>query len=96
VEVLTGKSMQPTPGMQKTILIGKCMYKAHKKNPAIRELIAVKGCPPQPMELLSALRKAGIEAESIWFEKMDQLPGFFMSRYASRPEFEESHFRVKA
>jgi uncharacterized protein (DUF362 family) len=96
VEVLTGKSMQPTPGMQKTILIGKCMYKAHKKNPAIRELIAVKGCPPEPMELLSALRKAGIEAESSWFEKMDQLPGLFMPRYASRPEFEESHFRVKA
>jgi uncharacterized protein (DUF362 family) len=95
VEVLTGKSMQPTPGMQKTILVGKCMYTAHKKNPAIRELIAVKGCPPQPKELLSALRKAGIEAESSWFEKMDQLPGLFMARYTNRPEFEEGYFHVE-
>ncbi|RLF32062.1 MAG: DUF362 domain-containing protein, partial [Thermoplasmata archaeon] len=26
VEVLTGKVMKPTPGMKKTILLGKCMY----------------------------------------------------------------------
>ena len=95
VEVLAGKSMQPTPGMQKTILVGKCMYTAHKKNPAIRELIAVKGCPPEPMELLSALRQAGIEAESSWFEKMDQLPGLFMARYTNRPEFQEGYFHVE-
>jgi Ni,Fe-hydrogenase III small subunit len=95
VEVLTGKSMQPTPGMQKTILIGKCMYKAHKESPAIRELIAVKGCPPQPRDLLNALRRAGIAADAGLFEKMDELPGLFMSRYAGRPEFEEGHFRIQ-
>jgi uncharacterized protein (DUF362 family) len=94
VEVLTGKSMQPTPGMRATILVGKCMYRAHKDHPAIRELIAVKGCPPKPKDLLSALRRAGIEADSGWFEKMDQLPGLFMARYADRPEFEEGHFRA--
>lgn len=95
VEVLTGKFMQPTPGMQKTILIGKCMYKAHKGNPVIRELIAVKGCPPDPQDLVSALRRAGVAAESTWFEHMDQLPGRFMARYVGRPEFEEGHFRAQ-
>ncbi len=94
VEVLTGKTMQPTPGMRKTILVGKCMYRAHKDHPAIREMIAVKGCPPEPKDLLSALRKAGIEADPGWFEKMDQLPGLFMARFADRPEFEEAHFRA--
>jgi uncharacterized protein (DUF362 family) len=94
VEVLTGKAMQPTPGMRKTILVGKCMYRAHKDHPAIRELIAVKGCPPKPKDLLGALRQAGIEADPAWFEKMDQLPGLFMARYAGRPEFEEGHFRA--
>jgi uncharacterized protein (DUF362 family) len=93
VEVLTGKSMQPTPGMQKTILVGKCIYNAHKDNPAIREMIAVKGCPPDPQDLLRALRRAGIAVDSSWFERMDQLPGRFMARYAGRPEFEEGHFR---
>ena len=41
-----------------------------------------------------AMKKAGIEADSGWFEKMDQLPGLFMARYADRPEFEEGHFRA--
>jgi uncharacterized protein (DUF362 family) len=95
VEILTGKHMRPTPGMAKTILIGKCMYKAHKDNPDIRERIAVKGCPPQPAELVGALRRAGIEADAGLFEKMDQLPGLFMGRYAGRPEFEEGHFRAE-
>ena len=96
VEVLTGKTMQPTPGMRKTILVGKCMYRAHKDHPAIREMIAVKGCPPEPKDLLGALRKAGIEADPGWFEKMDQLPGLFMARYADRPEFEERHFQASS
>ena len=46
VEVLTGKRMQPSPGAKKTILLGKCMYQAHKDNPDIAEMIPVKGCPP--------------------------------------------------
>jgi len=96
VEVLTGKTMQPTPGMRKTILVGQCMYRAHKDHPAIREMIAVKGCPPEPKDLLSALRKAGIEADPGWFEKMNELPGLFMARYADRPEFEERHFQASS
>lgn len=95
VEVLTGKSMQPTPGMEKTILIGQCMVKAHRGNPAIKEGISVKGCPPRPQELLRALQRAGIEAEPGFFEQLDRLPGLFMGRYADRPEFEEGHFRVQ-
>lgn len=96
VEVLTGKSMQPTPGMEKTILIGQCMVKAQRGNPAIREAITVKGCPPKPEDLLNALRRAGIEADAAFFEQLDRLPGFFMGRYAGRPEFEEGHFQVQA
>ncbi|MGD9080890.1 MAG: DUF362 domain-containing protein [Desulfobacterales bacterium] len=95
IEILTGKSMRPTPGMKKTILLGKCMYQAHKLNPDIKELIAVKGCPPSPNSMLKALRKAGIDADPGLFENMDQLSGFFLSRYKDRPEFDESFFRVE-
>ena len=95
IEILTGKSMQPTPGMKKTILLGKCMYQAHKDNPDIRKRIAVKGCPPSPSSMLKALHKAGIDADPGLFENMDQLPGFFLSRYKDRPEFDESFFQVK-
>lgn len=96
VEILTGKSMKPTPGMKKTILLGKCMYKLNKDNPDIREEISVKGCPPKTSDIVKALHKAGIEVDSGLFENIDLLPGFFMSRYEGRPEFDESLFRVGA
>jgi len=96
IEILTGKSMQPTPGMKKTILLGKCMYQAHRDNSDIRQPIAVKGCPPSPNSMLKALHKAGIDADAGLFENIDQLPGFFLSRYKDRPEFDESFFQVSA
>lgn len=94
VEILTGKSMQPTPGMKKTILLGRCMYQAHKDNPDIQELIAVKGCPPKPEDMLKALQQAGIQADPALFENIDRLPGFFLSRYEGKPEFDESFFQA--
>jgi uncharacterized protein (DUF362 family) len=94
VEVLTGKVMKPTPGMKKTILLGKCIYQANKDNPDIQEMIAIKGCPPKPKSAVKALHQAGIEADPFLFENMDKIPGYFMSRYEGRPEFEETFFQV--
>ncbi len=94
IEVLTGKKMAPTPGMKKTILVGKCIYQAHKDNPDIREMIAVKGCPPQPDSIYKALKQAGFDVNPDLFANVDQLPGFFMNRYAGNPEFDESFFQV--
>ena len=94
VEFLTGKAMKPTPGMKKTILLGKCIYQAHKDNPDIQEMIAIKGCPPKPKSIVKALHQAGIEADPFLFENMDRLPGYFMSRYEGKPEFEETFFQV--
>ncbi len=95
VEVLTGKRMDPTPGMHNTILLGKCMYRKHKDNPDIKRMIAVKGCPPRPSDIVKALHQAGIAADPGLFDNIDQLPGFFMARYQNRPEFEERFFRVE-
>lgn len=94
VEVLTGKVMQPRPEAKKTILLGKCMYQAHKDNPDIKEMIAVKGCPPQPEQILKALHQAGIMADPALFENMDRMPGLYMKRYKGKPEFDESLFEV--
>ena len=95
VEILTGKAMQPTPGMKKTILLGKCIYQAHKDNSDIQEKISIKGCPPSPKSMLKALHQAGIDADPSLFEHWDQLPGLFMSRYEGKPEFDETFFQVK-
>ena len=95
VEILTGKSMQPTPGKKKTILMGKCIYQAHKDNPDIQEAIPIKGCPPKPEDMLKALHKAGIEADPALFENIDHMPGFYMGRYRDKPEYDEGFFQVK-
>jgi uncharacterized protein (DUF362 family) len=95
IEVLTGKQMLPTPGMKKTILLGKCMSKLHKDNPDIIEEIPVKGCPPDPKDIIKALHQAGIDADPGLFDQVDMLPGFFMARYQDKPEFDESFFQVK-
>jgi len=94
VEVLTGKSIKPTPGMNKTILLGQCIYQANKDNPDIQEMIAVKGCPPGGDEIVNALQRAGIEADPTMFANVDLLPGYFLPRYAGKPEYDESFHRI--
>jgi uncharacterized protein (DUF362 family) len=94
VEVLTGKSMQATPGKKKTILLGKCIYQANKDNPHIKEMIAVKGCPPSTKEIIAAFHKVGIALDPALFDALDRVPGFFMKKYEGRAEFEESFFRI--
>jgi len=94
VEILTGKRMEPTPGMHKTILLGQCIYRKHRDNPAIEEMIPVKGCPPDPEDILKALRQAGISADEAIFTKADLRPGKLMRRYRDDPAFEEALFQV--
>jgi uncharacterized protein (DUF362 family) len=94
VEILTGKAMKPTPGMKKTILLGKCMVQANRENPDILEMIPVKGCPPSQKELIGALHQAGIEVDISFIENLERAPGFYLKRYAGKPEFEEAFFSV--
>lgn len=94
VEILTGKTMRPTPGNKKTILLGKCIYQANKDHPDIQEMIPVKGCPPSPTSIVKALQQAGIGVRPGHLEGMDTYPGMYMKRYEGNPEFEESFFAV--
>lgn len=95
VEVLTGKIMEPSKGKNKTILLGRCMYLKNRNHPNIKEMIAVKGCPPEPMEVVKAFHKAGIELNPAIFENMEKAPAFFMKRYEGKPEFDEAFFRIQ-
>ena len=94
VEVLTGKKMEPTPGMNKTVLLGQCMYKLHRDNPEIKEMFPVKGCPPDPMETVEAMHKTGVNVNPDIFKNLDKAPGFFLGRYKNKPEFDESFFAI--
>ncbi len=94
IEVLTGKSMKPTPGMNKTILLGQCQYNLNKDHPDIKEMIPIKGCPPSREALKDALKQAGIRVPSSFFKNFDKVPAFLMEKYKGKPEFEESFFQV--
>ncbi len=94
IEILTGKAMQPTKGKKKTILVGKCMVKAHKDNPDINEMIPVKGCPSKLENIKEALEKAGVNADPSIFDNAHLHAGGFMRYYKDKPEFEESFFQV--
>jgi len=94
IEVLTGKLMEPTPGMNKTILVGQCMWKKNKGNPDIKELIPIKGCPPSREAMKEALEQAGIEAPDFFYNNLDQGPALFMKKYRGNPEFEENFFQI--
>ena len=95
IEVLTGKAMEPAPGMKATVLLGQCMYKKNKDHPDIQKMIAIKGCPPDPKNAVKALHEAGIEVDPNLFEQAESLPGFFMAKYQDRPEFDKAFFRVE-
>ncbi len=94
IEVLTGKAMEPSKGMTATLLIGQCMYNKNKDHPDVQKMFAAKGCPPDPQEIVDSLNDAGIAVDPALFSQVDQLPGFFMSRYEGNPDFEESFFQV--
>ncbi|MFX0072162.1 MAG: DUF362 domain-containing protein [Candidatus Hermodarchaeota archaeon] len=95
VEVLVGKSLEPTEGMNKTILVGQCQYSKNKDHPNIKELIPIKGCPPAADQVQDALKQAGINVPNYFFKNLDSGPLLFLQRYKDKPEFEESFFRIK-
>ena len=94
VEVLTGKTMKPTPG-KKTILLGRCLYQANKDHPNIDDMIAIKSCPPSPDAVIKALHEAGIDVNPTILQNLDKVPAFAMKRFEDKPEFEESFFKIE-
>lgn len=94
IEVLTGKVMKPTPGMNKTILVGQCIYNVNKDDPNINDMIAIKGCPPSIEDVQTALKQAGIKVPSYLFKNLDKAPLLFLGKYQNKPEFEESFYQI--
>ena len=55
--------------MHLTILLGKCMYQAHKENPDINAMIAVKGCPPNNALVVKAIIGDRAEVKRMYAEE---------------------------
>ena len=95
VEFLNGKLQEPTPGMNKTVLFGKCQYNKHKDHPDIKEMIPIRGCPPSIEDVRSAFSLIGIELPSGLIKNINKMAGVFMGKYKGKPEFDESFFQIK-
>jgi hypothetical protein len=95
VEFLNGKLQEPTPGMNKTILIGQCQVNKNKNHPDIKEVIPIKGCPPSMEDVRHAFSQIGIELPGGMLDNTNKAgAGFLMAKYKGRPEFEESFFQI--
>ncbi|MEW5914486.1 MAG: DUF362 domain-containing protein, partial [Thermodesulfobacteriota bacterium] len=67
---------------------------ANKDHPDIKEMLAIKGCPPKAEQVVEALQAAGIEIDRRLLDNLDSLPGFLMGRYQGKAEFDPALFQV--
>lgn len=94
VEVLTGKNMKPEPG-KRTILLGQCMVNENKDYKDAVELVKVRGCPPRVTEVITGFQSVGIDVNPDILNNIEKAWGFFMARYAKKPEFSESFYSLE-
>jgi uncharacterized protein (DUF362 family) len=97
IEFLTGKIMEPSSGMNKTILVGQCQYKKNKDHPNINELVPIRGCPPSMEDIKNAFETCGIKVNPLMFQGGSSDAGgvIFLQKYKGKPEFEESFYKLK-
>lgn len=92
VEILNGKKMLARPGYDKTVLLGNCMIKANKDNPNIAETVKVKGCPPVPEDVVSALLSVGLNVKMTAYESymMQQ-----SKKYDGKEGYDKAFFQTR-
>lgn len=71
------------------------MVQAHKENPRIKEMFAVKGCPPRMKDIADALQLAGIPIERAFLEDPTRFPAMLLSRFQGNDEFDEAFYRIE-
>jgi uncharacterized protein (DUF362 family) len=89
IEILTGKRMKPSGRANRTMLLGNCMIKENRKDPAVKEGILVKGCPPSVEAVFEALGQCGVKVRE------DIYAGFrktLVDRYKGKEEFDETFY----
>ena len=97
IEFLTGKIMEPSSGMNKTILVGQCQYNKNKDHPNINELVPIRGCPPSMEDIKNAFETCGIKVNPLIFQGGGEDVGgaIFLQKYKGKSEFEESFYKSK-
>jgi uncharacterized protein (DUF362 family) len=96
IEILTGKIRRPSPGYQKTVLLGQCMCRFNHDHPNIQVEIPIKGCPPTLKNIIHGLCQAGIEVKGGLLDGLEKGTGPSTSRYEGHPEFSENFFQLSS
>ena len=92
IEILTGKAMKPSGKAKKTFLLGNCMIKLNRRDPAVTEAVPAKGCPPSLEEVFSALGRCGIPVDP---ETYRIFRNSLADKYKGKEEFDESLFYIQ-
>jgi len=91
IEILTGKKMKPSGTANRTMLLGNCMIRENRKDPAVKEAIFVKGCPPSLESVFEALGRCGIKAREDIYAGFRQT---LVDRYKGKEGFDESFYHL--
>jgi uncharacterized protein (DUF362 family) len=94
IEILYGKIQKPSGKNKNTLLLGQCQVKLNDNNPMINHCVKVNGCPPNKDEFFKAYKTLGIQLPDNPIEWMESVPGLFMGKYAGKPEFEETFYKI--
>ncbi len=68
--------------------------KLNGNNPMINHCVKINGCPPNKEDLIRAYKAVGIKLPDNPLEWMKTVPGFFMEKYAGKPEFDETFYKI--
>jgi uncharacterized protein (DUF362 family) len=89
IEVLSGKTMKPSPGFNRTILFGNCMIKKNRHDPNIKEAVYMKGCPVHLEEIIATLENMGIKPDLGFYSRFRES---LAQRYEGNPNFDRGHY----
>jgi uncharacterized protein (DUF362 family) len=93
IEILTGKRMKPSGRANRSILLGNCMIKENRKDPAVKDSIFVKGCPPSVESVFEALVRCGVQAREDIYAVFRRT---LVDRYKGKEGFDESFYYIGA
>ena len=93
IEILTGKKMKPSGKANRTMLLGNCMIRENRKDPAVKDALFVKGCPPSVESVFEALGRCGVKAREDIYAGFRQT---LVDRYKGKEGFDESFYTMAA
>ncbi|HUW65537.1 MAG TPA: DUF362 domain-containing protein [Spirochaetia bacterium] len=92
VELVSGKKQLAREGFEKTVLFGRCACELNRDNPAVKEAILLKGCPPSLKSMVEGLAKDGIQCV---YDEYVKYRHHLFDRYKDKEGFDLGLYTVR-